>query len=205
MPPAVEPVAGVHVDALLSNLARLYRPTEFVADQVIPYIEVVHESDLYPVFTQGDFYGTDVDDLVGDRSEPRIVDVSHATNRYQTDRRELAWDISDRERKNADDQFRLERNKQLATLGRLMLKREIRADALLKTTANGGQLSLGTTAANAWSVPTANVENDVIYGREQIRKTIGIRPNTILIPESVVSDLQKNTNLITKLQYTYGD
>ena len=35
-------------------------------------IEVVHESDLYPVFTQGDFYGTDVDVL---RVRGRVVVV----------------------------------------------------------------------------------------------------------------------------------
>src|SRR5687767_8544322 len=120
--PAVETVSTVHVDQLLSNLGRLYRPTEFIADLVCPYLGVVHESDLYPVWTQGDFYGTDVDDLVADRSEPRLIDFSHTTERYETKRRELAWDISDRERKNADNQLNLERNKQVGVLGRLFLK-----------------------------------------------------------------------------------
>lgn len=197
---------AVHIDALLSNLARLYRPVEFMADQVAPYLEVVHESDVYPVWTQGDFYGTDVDDLVPDRSAVRMVEISHTTARYQCQRRELGWDISDRERQNQDAPLNLERNKQVATMGRLMLKREIRVAGKLRTTGNGGGLSLGTNAAASWNTAaTTSIESDVRTGREAIRQAIGIRPNTIIIPEAVASGMQTNTTLNNKLLYTYGD
>lgn len=203
---AGETVATVHVDALLSNLARLYRPTSFVADQVCPYIDVVNESDLYPVFEQGEWYATDVDDLVADRSEPRVIEFSHSTESYRCERRELAWDISDRERKNADSPFRLERNKQAGTLGRLMLKHEERVAALLRKTTNGGQLSLGADAAAAWDTAgTTSIETDIWTGREAGRTSIGQRFNVIVIPEAVAAGMQKNTQLTAKLQYTYGD
>src|SRR5690348_6027928 len=107
-----EPVGAVHVNALLSNLAVLYRPTEFIADTVAPYLDVQHESDLYPIFTQDDFYATDVDDLVPDKSAVKMVEFSHTTGTYLCQRRELGYDISYRERKNADNQLRLEMNKQ---------------------------------------------------------------------------------------------
>lgn len=197
---------AVHIDALLSNLARLYRPTEFVADQFCPYLDVVHESDLYPVWTQGDFYGTDVDDLVPDRQEVKFIEISHTTARYQCQRRELGWDISDRERKNQDQPLHLERNKQVATMGRLMLKREIRVAALLAKTTNGGQLSLGANAAAAWTTAgTTTIESDVRTGREAVRQAIGIRPNVMLIPEAVASGMESNTTLQGKITYTYGD
>lgn len=203
---AGETVATVHVDALLSNLARLYRPTSFIADEVCPYIDVVHESDLYPVFDQGEFYATDVDDLVADRSEPRLVEFAHSTETYRTQRRELAWDISDRERKNADNQFRLERNKQVGVMGRLLMKREIRVAAVLRKTTNGGQLTNGAAAAAAWDTAgTTSIETDIWTGRESLRTTIGVRPNVIVIPEAVAAGMQKNTQLTAKLQYTYGD
>jgi hypothetical protein len=198
-------VATVHVDALLSNLARLYRPTSFIADQVAPYIGVTNESDLYPVFDQGEFYATDVDDLVADRSEPRVIEFSHSTEAYRTQRREFAWDISDRERKNADSPFRLERNKQVGTLGRLMMKREIRVAALLRKTTNGGELALGANAAAKWDVAaTTSIESDIWTGRELGRTSIGQRFNLIVIPEAVAAAMQKNTQLTNKLVYTYG-
>lgn len=200
-----EPVGAVHVNTWLSQLARLYRPTEFIADQVVPYLDVVKESDLYPIWTQGDFYGTDVDDLVADRAEPKLIEISHTQGQYLCQRRELAWDISDRERQNADDALHLERNKQVATLGRLMLKREARVALLLKKTTNGGQLTNGANAAAGWDVAgTTSIESDIRTGREAIRKAIGVRPNTIIIPEAVASAMQMNTQLRTTLQYTYG-
>jgi hypothetical protein len=200
-----ETVSTVHVNVLLSNLARLYRPTAFVADTLVPYIGVTHESDDYPVFDQGEFYATDVDDLVPDRATPRVIEFSHSTETYRTQRRELAWDISDRERKNADSQINLERNKQVGTLGRLMLKREIRVAALLRKVANGGQLNLGADAAAAWdTAATTSIESDIFTGREAIRTKIGGRANVIVIPEAVAAGMQKNTQLVGKLQYTYG-
>lgn len=200
-----ETVSTVHVDVLLSNLARLYRPTSFIADSVCSYIDVQNESDLYPVWTQGDFYATDVDDLVADRSEPRLVEIAHTTETYRTQRRELAWDISDRERKNADSQLNLERNKQVAVIGRLQMKREIRVAALLRKTTNGGELTNGADAAAAWdTAATTTIESDVYTGRESLRTSIGARPNVIIIPEAVAVGMQKNTQLVDKLKYTYG-
>jgi len=202
---AGETVATVHVDVLLSNLARLYRPTSFIADALVPYIDVQNESDLYPVFDQGQFYATDVDDLVADRSEPKVVEYGHDTETYRTQRRELAWDISDRERKNADSQIRLERNKQVGVMGRLLLKREIRCAALLRKTTNGGQLTSGAAAAAAWDTAgTTSIETDIWTGRETMRLAIGARPNVVVIPEAVAAGMQKNTQLVAKLQYTYG-
>jgi hypothetical protein len=80
---AGESVGTVHVDQLLSDLAISYRPdlNGFIADLVCPYIPVTHESDIYPVFNQGDFYATDVDDLVPDRPSRASIEFSHTTAR----------------------------------------------------------------------------------------------------------------------------
>lgn len=205
-----QPVGGVHINAPLSNLARLYRPLQagFIADEVCPAIPVVHESDLYYVFTQGDFYGTDVDDLVPDKTEPREIEFSHTTESYQTRRRELAWSVSDRERKNADQQLRLERNKQVGTLGRLLLKREARVAALLRKTTNSGKLTLGGNAGTKWDDTTnttyKTVAGDVVAAITAIRQAIGIRPNTIVIPAAVAEGLHKTQFFFGLQQYTRG-
>lgn len=211
------PVGAVHVNALLSNLGRLYHPSHFVADQVCPYLDVQHESDLYPVWTQGDWYGTDVDDLVADRAEPRFVDLTSTTAQYQVARRELGWDISDRERKNADDQLRLETNKQNLTLGRLLIRRELRVAALLQdssiTTTIGtdsvtGGLDSSMTAAATTKWDNAaqtlqGIATDVVKGRTKMRQAIGQAPNTIVIPAAVAEGMNKSL-LYSTVQYTDG-
>lgn len=197
-------VGNVHVNVPLSNLARLYRPDQagFIADQVCPYIGVEFESNVYYVFDQGPFFATDVDDLVADRSEPREVEYSHSTDQYTCQRRELAWTISDRERKNADSQLNLERNKQVGTLGRLLLKREARVAALLRKTTNSGGMTSGANAAADWgTAATTTIESDIITGREAVRQLIGMEPNTIIIPVAVAAKMTKNAQIRDWLKY----
>src|SRR6266566_7451913 len=127
-------VGNVHVNVPLSNLAVLYRPLEegFIADEVCPALPVVNESNVYYTWQQADFFGSDVSDLVADRSVPREVDFTATTSSYTCQRRELGWTISTRERENADNQLRLEQVKQEGVLGRLALLREMRVAALFK-------------------------------------------------------------------------
>jgi hypothetical protein len=204
---AGENVRSVHLDGWLSNLAVRYRPdlNGFIADQVCPTIPVAKESNVYPVFTQGEFYGTDVDDLVPDRAKPNKIEFSHSFAQYVCQRRELGWDISDRERGNADDQVRLEENKQIGVLGRLMLKREIRVANLLRKTTNGGGLTLGVNATAAFAgAATTSAESDIVTGQEAIRQAIGIMPNTIIIPAVIANKMVLNAQWRDYVKYTYG-
>lgn len=205
-----ETVGTVHVDQLLSNLAILYRPLEvgLIADTVCPRLPVVHESDIYAVFNQADFYATEVDDLTADKTEPSEVEFGHTTASYKCQRREFAWAISDRERSNADNQLRLEQTRQEGTLMRLLLKRERRVALLLKKVVAGapGQMVLGAARTAVWGTAgTTTIESDVWTGVEAVRKAIGIRPNVIVIPAVVAAAMQNNTKLQARVQYTYGD
>lgn len=202
-------VGNVHVSAPLSNLARLYRPdlAGFIADEVCPSLPVKKENDLYYVFDQGPFFATDVDDLVPDRGKPRKVEFSHSTDSYQAQKRELGWDISDRERGNADDQLRLEIVRQEGVLGRLLLKKETRVANLLRKTTNGGGLTAGGNASAKWDAITTKYENiaaDVMTGKTTMRQAIGAAPNVIVIPAAVAEGMHKSL-LYQALQYTYGD
>jgi hypothetical protein len=199
-------VGNVHVNALLTDLAVKYMPkTEgFIADEVAPYLGVRKESDQYPTWTTGPFFATDVDDLVPDREEPRIVDYEHTYAAYQTQHRALAWDISDRERENADDVLDLESTKQQATLARLMLKREARVAAMLRKTSNGGSLNLGANASAKWdnaATTYQTIATDIMAGKTAVRQAIGTNPNVIVIPILVAEGMHKSL-LFQLTQYT---
>jgi hypothetical protein len=200
-------VGNVHISAPLTNLARLYRPTEFIADIVCARLPVVKETDSYYLFDQGPFFATDVDDLVPDRGEAKVVEFSHTTAAYQTAKRALGWDITDRERANSDAQLNLERNKQNGTLGRLLLKREARVAALLRKTTNGGGLTAGASAGAKWDAATTDYQDlatDVMTGKTTMRQAIGASPNVIVIPAAVAEGMHKSL-LFEVLKFTYGD
>lgn len=203
-------VGNVHVSVPLTNLARLYRPdvNGFIADLVCPPLPVAKENDLFYRWTQGPFFATDVEDLVPDRAKPRRLEFDHDTASYVAQKRELAWDISDRERGNADNQLRLEIVKQEGVLGRLLLKKEDRVATLLRKTTNGGGLSLGANAGTKWDNASASyvtVMTDVVAGITTMRQAIGVKPNVIVIPAAVVEGLHKSTFFTGLQPYTRGD
>jgi len=190
-------VGNVHINVPLSDLAIRYMPdiNGFIADTVVPRLPVQNESNVYYVYDQGPFFDTSVSDLVADRSAPRRVEYSHTTAQYKTERRELAWDISDRERGNADSQLRLEETKQAGTLALLYLRREIRIAALLRKTTNGGSLALGANAGTKWDSGSATwqtIYGDVIAGVTAMRQAIGAKPNVIIIPAAVAEGMGKS-------------
>lgn len=202
MPPGTD-VRSVHIDVLLTNLARLYRPLDdgFVAEEVAPRLPVLKESDKYPIFDKGPWFGQgdDIDlDLVADRAATRRVDFTWSTDGYLAEKRALGFDISDRERSNADDQLRLEQNKQRLVLGRLALLRERRVARLLQDTSQtGGQLNSAMTAATAarWDAAATtylSITTDIIAGVTAMRQRIGVRPNVIVIPAAVAEGMHKS-------------
>lgn len=195
-------VRGVHLDAHLTNLSRLYQPSGFVADTVCPRIGVAKESDLYVVWDRGPFFGAgdDVDtDLLGDRSPVRRVDVTYSREGYMCEERALGFDISPRERANADSVLRLEANKMRAVQNRLALLRERRVATILQDTGQtGGELDASTDAASAarWddaSTTYQNIRGDIAAAVTRVRQETGVRPNTIVIPAAVAEGLEKTT------------
>lgn len=205
---ATSTLGNVHVNAPLTNLARLYRPLEdgFIAEEVCPRLPVLHESDVYYTWSQAEFFGTEVTDLTADRTEPREIDFAATTDSYIAQRRELAWTISDRERKNADNQLRLDEVKQRGTLGRLQLLREMRIAALLKATdvsatvagetiSGGLDSSMDANATTKWDNAAQTYQGvltDVVVGVTAMRQKIGQRPNVIIIPAAVAEGLHKS-------------
>lgn len=204
---ATTTVGNVHVNVPLSNLAIRYMPLMdgFVADEVAPRIPVANESNVYYTWQQADFFSVDVSDLVPDRGTPREVDFTATTASYQAARRELGWTISTRERNNADNQLDLEVSKQQGVLARLALLREQRVAALLKaggTTTLLGEIITGgldasmTAAANPkWDLSTtlySDFSNAITLGIRAMRQSIGVRPNTIIIPAFVAEAMQKS-------------
>jgi hypothetical protein len=201
-------VGNVHTNVLLSNLAARYMPLEegFIAEDICPRLPVVHETDNYVVWDQGPFYRSDVSDLTADRAAPREVDFSYSTSSYSALRRELAWTISDRERKNADSQLRLEETKQIGTLRNLQTLREMRMAALLKintstTVINGepivGGIDSTMTAAASPQLDAATTTwkdfvGQLTTGAQKMRQSVGVRPNTLVIPAAVAEGMNKS-------------
>lgn len=174
-------------DPVLSNLARMYRPVGFIADQLVADIPVSTLSGQYPVFTEDFWFQNDVDTLIVDRAPSKEVDFEWSTDTYLCEEHGLKVSITELERQQAISQLRLERNKTEFLAHRMRLAKEIRVAALLNTQDNGGGLdnTMDNTPSVNWDQATATIEDDIKGGVLAVYDAIGLAPNTIVIPYKV--------------------
>jgi hypothetical protein len=189
------------VDAVLTNVARAYKPHGFIYDTVFPSIPVTLDSGLYPIFDG--FFDDDVDNKVQDRAETPEIDFTWSTDTYLCEDYRLKASITAKEERNAHSALKLRQNKLDAVLMRMAIRRERRAATLLrKTDVTGGALNLGATPSTNWDQDAATIEADVATGKLAVYNATGMVPNTIVIPYAVAVAMSYQQDIRDILKYT---
>lgn len=194
------------VDQVLTTVARQYRPTGYVYNQVAPTIQVQAESGKYPTFSG--FFGDDADSgdhtKVSDRAETPEVSFDWSTESYYCEDYRLKVSITAKERRQAHAALRLEQSKLTYLLERMALRREIRiATALQDSGTTGGQLTGGTAApANNWDVDAGTIEADIKTGALAVRGKVGRKTNAIVMDEAVAYAVALQADIREIIKYT---
>lgn len=203
-------VGAVHQNVPLQNLILGYDITqEFIADRVFPALPVVNESDLYYSFDKSPWFRRE-ETRTPDRESAREVQFSYGTGQYLAERYALATSISDRERRNADDQLRLEESSLQLIKQLVALDIEIRVATLLSKTNTSGVTISGTSQWDnaAYNPPTTGVliETSFDTAKEAIRQaTGGIQPNTVIIPSATAKVMKRDPKIRDLIKYTHQD
>jgi hypothetical protein len=188
------------VDAVLTNIARAYKPEGFIYNQVAPTIPVSVDSGRYPIFDG--FFDDDVDNKVQDRALTPEVDFSFSTDTYFCEDYRLKATITRKEERNAQSVLRLRQNKLDIVLMRMAIRREKRiAAALRKSDVAGGQLNLGSTPSVNWDQDTATIELDIKTGKLAVRDATGMLTNTIVIPFKVAYAMALQEDIRAQLRW----
>lgn len=191
------------VDPVLTNLGVAFRPAGFVYDQVVTSLNVQADKGLYPVWDSDDLFRDDVDSRVSDRSETPEIDVGYSTASYNLQPYRLKVTISDEERGQAHNALDFEAMKVRHLRDRMYLRRERRLANLLRSTANGGQLSAGATPAVKWDAgATATIERDIRAARKAIRDASGQFADTIVMDWEVAYAIALDPTIREILKYT---
>jgi hypothetical protein len=106
--------------------------------------------------------------------------------------------------------LRLEQAKSTYLAGLIAMRREKRVAAILRLAANSGSFGTsGTTLSgvNQWdnaSFVAANLESNILTGREAVRSATGYDANYIVIPKAVAKVVALNSSIQTLIQYVGG-
>lgn len=188
------------VDTVLTNLARAYKPSGFIYNDIAARMTVTEDAGKYPIFDG--FFDDDVESKVADRAHTPEVDTTYSTDTYYCEDYRLKASITAKERRQAHAALRIEQAKLDTVLLRMAMRRERRIAAMLRKTSNGGGLNLGATPATKWDQDAATIEADIKTGKLAVYNATGLVPDTIILPYAVAASVAIQQDIREIIKYT---
>lgn len=194
-------VQKVHIDRALTNISIGFKNEQYIADQIFLSVPVDKQSDRYYVFGKEMF--RQHDDKRAPGTEASEINWTLSLDTYFTEGHALRTFIPDEEYQNADELFNLSADAtELVTEGILLNKEVSAANMLLDADNYDSSLvfNMGGGGANPakWSDYTnSDPVLDIAKAKERMHKKSGIRPNTLVISETVLNVLKLHPKILT--------
>ena len=184
------------IDPVLTQIARLFRPSGYIYDSICPTITVDTLSGQYPVYDEKYWFANEQDNKLTDRGETPEIEFSWSMDTYLCEDYGFKVSITPRERQQATAALRLETTKTQFLMQQMANAREKRLAAVLKKISAGtpGQLTSGAAAGTAWATST-NIESDFRTAKTAVYNLTGFTPNVCIIPYLKAYDMALNTTL----------
>ncbi len=188
---------AVHIDHHLSNVAINYRPAGFIADRILPLVQVPKQSDTYVIFEQSDLFRRENTRRSrggeANKIHSRISSAGYYCNNFA-----LKADVTLEDRSNADDIFvqQFEVGRVNRVQDALFLDWEIRVASLVTNPANVGS---STAIGSAWSDHiNADPLGDLWTAIDNVELATGYRPNRVLFSGTAWRHFRRNQAVIDK-------
>ncbi len=195
-------VQKVHIDRVLSNISVGYTNEQFIADQVFPELPVTKQSDKYYIYGMERFRVNN--DLRAPGTEANEIDWTLSNDQYFCEGHALRHAIPIEEEQNADEEFNLQaEGTELITEG-ILLNKEVDAASRVMDSENylsTHVVTLGSGGTLKWSDPDSDPIVDIQKAKEIMHRTAGIRPNTMIMSERVMSVLKLHPRLVEIIKY----
>lgn len=191
----------LHVSAPLTDISVAYLANpamQYVASNAFPVVNVSKQGDLFYKFDKGEWFRTDARKRAPGTPTPG-VGWNVSTDNYYADVWGLHQDISDQERANADDQFRLDELATIRVTNDLLLRREKDwVSRFFTTSVWDGQ----GTPSTLWDAANSDPIKDVTAQKYGIAEKTGYMPNTLVVGPRVWQALINHDKILDRVKYT---
>lgn len=169
----------LHIDAALSEVALGYRPEGFIADMIFPVVDVMHQSDLYVIWSRADRLRVH-DTKRSPATEAKRIEESVSSDTYYANNYALKSSIPIEDFKNADPIYldNLNTGKTELVMDGLMLDWEVRVANKVTSGSNVGSYS---AVGSAWNDGGAGSDplGDINTMLDNVQFSTGKRPNRL--------------------------
>lgn len=183
----------LHIDQNLTDVAMAYRPQGMIADMIAPIVPVDKETNVYPVFNQGEALG--IPSTLRSRGTPaQRVTRSVSSANYAAKNYALAYDLPIEDRANMDAAYAYQLDIGAATFltDLLMLDWDRR---VLQTVGSASNVSTGFLCGSSWIGATQGDPVSMIWRMmEQVQTTTAYKPNSLLFGWQAWNYARRNSN-----------
>lgn len=194
----------IHQDSALTELSVAYRNGRLIADELVPAVPVVHDSDVYYVYQKDNL--RDEDTLWAKGARAGRVDFEASTASYVLERHALEELVLDDDKKNADPAIRLEMDATENLTDKILLHKEKSLATLIGTAANWGNVT-SLTSTFAWSANTT-LSNPILFvdsASSVIAQNSAKLPNVMAIDHRTFMAAKEHISIVDRVKYTSPD
>jgi hypothetical protein len=197
---------AVHINRPLTNIsiAYLQDQTQFISDKVFANVPVMKQSDRYWTFDKSYWFRTDARERGLSQESAGSGFAVDCTPTYSCTPFALHKDIDDQVLANADSELDYDVVATKFVANGLALKKEKDWAAKYFTTGlwTGSSTGADIVPATLWdvagSIPIRNIRTQMTAMKENT----GLRPNALVLPESVWNILQDNADFLDRITIT---
>jgi len=204
-------VADVHVAAALTQIATAYFQDEsfYIADKVFPLVPVQHQTDVYFVWSKGDFFRDEAQQRA-DATESAGTGVNLTTATYSAKVWALHQDIGPQIRANADPAIDIDVTSTRVLMQKLLIRRDrffmtkFMVTGVWATDATGTAGGTPATTTPPFWDDDANGDpfSDIAFAVTTILANTGYMANTLTLSWNVYQALRKHPLVIDRIKYT---
>lgn len=184
----------LHIDQVLTNFVVGRRPPGYIADQLVPVLNVNKRSNIYYKrnFKENIIHVPNMDRMAPGAAA-REVFWTVSSDTYYAEKFGLGTFWVTEDEVNADEALQYDQESAELVTDRLLTSYEMRIAALAQTTTN---VATTTHVATPWSNTTGSRPyDDVLDLVEKFRARTTLRPNVAVLPEQVATVLRRSDQI----------
>ena len=192
-----------HIDAAMSEISIQYAvdPNVFIANQILPVVNVGKESDKYYTWNKGDWFRIPTGTLRARGTKPKVIEAGVSSAAYNAKNYMLEGRIPFEDLSNADMALELEQSTTKLVTQLLMLDQENRIATMLTAASNAGSGS-ALSGTNRWDdYANSSPVSDVNTGKNWIQLQTGQAVTTMVVGHQVHNALIQHPDMIDRIKY----
>jgi hypothetical protein len=185
----------LHIDNHLSQIALAYSQSEkFIATQIAPIVQVSKRSDLYPIWSQADWFRVE-DDTRADNTKANKIVQSVSSDSYYCRKKSLGKDTSLEDLANVDIALARIHDTNFV-VEKLMLAAESRIASQVRSTSNVGSSSTVTSAWTDYDAGDSDPLNDMWTAQTNVEDATGYIPNKTIMGRQGWRNFHRHADVI---------